>query len=91
MVNLQSGFRPKAYAAAQTAMSFRSQDHRLSRNSLLANRLQLTVHPVHVPLGTCVSGLAVVDTALPLAVTSGTVFERLSDDVLPGITLSQAL
>lgn len=32
--------------------------------------------------------LGVVDTALPLAVTNGTAFERLSDGVLRGITLS---
>jgi hypothetical protein len=35
------------------------------------------VHPALVPLGTCVSGLAVVDIALPLPVTNVTVSELL--------------
>ena len=91
MVNHRNGFRQKACAAGRAATLLRSPDRRPSLHSLLANRLQLTVPRAPVPQETCVLGLGVVDTALPLAVTSGTAFERLTDDVLPGVTLSQAL
>lgn len=86
MVNLRNGFRPRVYAVGLAATLFRSPDRRPSLHSL-----QLTVPRAPVPQETCVSGLGVVDTALPLVVTNGTAFERLSDDVLPGITLSLAL
>ena len=91
MVNLRNGFRPRVYAVGLAATLLRSPDRRPSFHSLLANKLQLSVPRAPVPQETCVSGLGVVDTALPLAVTNGTAFERLSDDVLPGTTLSQAL
>ena len=77
MVNLRNGFRPRVYAVGLAATLSRSPDRRPSFHSLLANRLQLTVPRAPVPQETCVSGLGVVDIALPLAVTNVTVSDPL--------------
>jgi hypothetical protein len=91
MVSLRNGCRQKACAADWAATSFRNPDQLLSQQSLLANRLQLTVPIAPVPLGTYVSGLAVVGTALHQEETSATVFEQVTDDILRGIAISRAL
>jgi hypothetical protein len=77
MVNLRNGFRPRVYAVGLAATLFRSPDRRPSFHCPLANRLQLTVPRAPVPLETCVSGLAVVGIALPLAATNDTASDLL--------------